>query len=733
MTTLPRALLIPAALGAAFVGLPLVAMALAVDWRQMGGLLGSPSSLAALGLSLRTAFASTLVCLVLGVPLAMTLARAHFPGLRVVRGLVLLPLVLPPVVGGIALLYAFGRKGLLGQYLEAGGIHIAFTTVAVVLAQSFVAMPFLVLSLEGALRTAGERYEQVAATLGASPGFVWWRVTLPLVLPGIVSGAVLAFARALGEFGATLTFAGSLEGVTRTLPLEIYLQREVDPDAAVALSVLLVAVAAVIVVTVYSRPVTVSRRRRVRGAAAVESIPMPWRRRGIAASVESSESVRTSRHRRGPGLAPTESDVPPAPSGAPVRRRRGRGSGPVESSEAAATPRDLRGPGRALAESGAPPARSASTLRNRRDSVLAPPLSDAAAPALRVRGRVPQRGVDIDLDVAPGEVVALLGPNGAGKSTVLGMISGLVEAVDAEIVVGERVLTDTVSGVRVPVHARGAATLSQDALLFPHLSAAANVAFGPRAHGVPRADARRRATGWLSAVGAEGLDERRPSEVSGGQAQRIALARALASDPALLLLDEPLAALDVGAAVHLRALLREVCRSGGRTTVLVTHDLLDVFALADRVVVMEDGRIVEQGPAREVLASPRSAFAAQLAGVNLVAGVAAAGETLRAEGGRELAGHGAVDAGAPAVAAFAPSAVALYLQAPHGSPRNVWPGTVIDVQARGEGGVRLRVEVDGLGVVAADLTAGAVADLDLAPGAAVFVVVKAQEITLHPA
>ena len=165
----------------------------------------------------------------------------------------LLPLVLPPVVGGIALLYTFGRQGLLGQHLEAFGIRIAFTTAAVVLAQSFVSLPFLVVSLEGALRSAGDQYESIAAMLGGRPTTVLRTVTLPLVLPGLISGAVLAFARSLGEFGATLTFAGSLQGVTRTLPLEIYLQRETDPDAAIALSLLLIVVAAAIVIASASR------------------------------------------------------------------------------------------------------------------------------------------------------------------------------------------------------------------------------------------------------------------------------------------------------------------------------------------------------------------------------------------------------------------------------------------------------------------------------------------------
>lgn len=227
--------------------LPLVAMALRVDWSQFGSLVTSDSSLTALGLSLRTSAAATVLCIVLGVPMAMVLARTSFRGQGILRSLVLLPLVLPPVVGGIALLYTFGRRGLLGETLDVLGWQIAFSTTAVVMAQTFVALPFLVLSLEGSLRTAGSRYEQVAATLGARPTTVLRRVTLPLVLPGLASGAVLSFARALGEFGATLTFAGSLEGVTRTLPLEIYLQRETDADAAVALSLVLVVVAIVVI------------------------------------------------------------------------------------------------------------------------------------------------------------------------------------------------------------------------------------------------------------------------------------------------------------------------------------------------------------------------------------------------------------------------------------------------------------------------------------------------------
>ncbi|MFC6695849.1 ABC transporter permease [Nocardioides daphniae] len=247
VTGLPGWIWLPAALATLLMLLPLVAMTARVDWASFPALVTSDSARAALALSLRTSALSTLVCLVLGVPLAVVLARSRLGGRDLLRSLVMVPLVLPPVVGGIALLAAFGRRGLLGETLEVAGLQIAFSTAAVVLAQSFVALPFLVISLEGALVTAGTRYETAAASLGARPSTVLRRVTLPLVWPALASGTVLSFARALGEFGATITFAGSLQGVTRTLPLEIYLQREVDPDAAVALSLVLVVVAVLVI------------------------------------------------------------------------------------------------------------------------------------------------------------------------------------------------------------------------------------------------------------------------------------------------------------------------------------------------------------------------------------------------------------------------------------------------------------------------------------------------------
>lgn len=252
--SVPRLLWVPAALAWLLVAVPVAGLVLRVDWPNFLGLVTSPSALAALWLSLKTGVATMVLCLLFGGPLAVVLARSSLPGLSLVRSVVLLPLVLPPVVGGLTLLFLLGRTGPVGGFLDREfGVTVPFSTTAVVLAQTFVAMPFLVVSLEGSLRTAGERYEAVAATLGASPLTTLWRVTVPVVLPGLLSGSVLAFARALGEFGATITFAGSLEGTTRTLPLLIYLQSQDDLDGAVAMSLVLVVVAIAVIVVSRTR------------------------------------------------------------------------------------------------------------------------------------------------------------------------------------------------------------------------------------------------------------------------------------------------------------------------------------------------------------------------------------------------------------------------------------------------------------------------------------------------
>jgi len=238
----PVALLLPAAAGLAFLVLPLVGLLVRAPWASLPRRLTAPGVLTALRLSLETATLATLVCLALGVPLAWLLARVEFRGRRLVRALVTVPLVLPPVVGGVALLLVFGRKGLLGAWLNGTfGITVPFTTTGVVVAEAFVAMPFLVIAVEGALRGADTRYEEAAATLGADRWTTFRRVTLPLVAPGVAAGAVLCWARALGEFGATITFAGNSPGRTQTMPLAVYLALEQDFDAAIVLSLILLA------------------------------------------------------------------------------------------------------------------------------------------------------------------------------------------------------------------------------------------------------------------------------------------------------------------------------------------------------------------------------------------------------------------------------------------------------------------------------------------------------------
>jgi molybdate transport system ATP-binding protein len=380
--------------------------------------------------------------------------------------------------------------------------------------------------------------------------------------------------------------------------------------------------------------------------------------------------------------------------------------------------------------------------------------------------RRPEFTLDVSLSVGSGEVVALLGPNGAGKSTVLSVVAGLLRPDSGRVELDGRVLTE-LPGTSVPTHRRGVGLLAQQALLFPHLTASANVAFGPRCAGVARAEATATAQRWLDEVGVGALSRRRPGQLSGGQAQRVALARALAGDPKLLLLDEPLAALDIDSAPALRALLARVIRGSGRTALLVTHDVLDALTLADRVVVLTEGRIVEEGPTRDVLTRPRSPFAARVAGLNLVTGMLSA-EGLRTEDGgtvyglrpdSRLAGSpgsgsaagspgsgfvaGSVPGrGEPGVAVFRPASVAVFRERPDGSPRNVAPVRLAGLEPRGEV-VRLRAAPDDGGPgwpdgLAADLTPAAVADLSgggepLAPGARLWFAVKAAEVEIHPA
>ena len=356
---------------------------------------------------------------------------------------------------------------------------------------------------------------------------------------------------------------------------------------------------------------------------------------------------------------------------------------------------------------------------------------------LHLRAVVGGRGVDIEFSIAAGEVLAVLGPNGAGKSTALHAIAGLVRPDSGVVRLGDRILTDTAADVFVPIHARRVGLMLQNALLFPHLSAAANVAFAPRSghRKRPRRAALATAAHWLAQVDATDLADRMPRQLSGGQAQRVALARALAADPDVLLLDEPLAGLDVSAATAMRKLLRNTLSRDGRSAVLITHDLLDVLTLADRVLILESGTVVETGSVASVLAAPRSHFGARFAGVNLVSGTAGPGGALKTEWGAAWHGSPAPDVvvGQHAVAVFSPAAVAVYRDKPHGSPRNTLEVTVAELDSMGPA-IRVRADEqpDGAPGLAADITGESAAELRVAPGERVYFSVKAQEITVHP-
>ncbi|MFD6139966.1 sulfate/molybdate ABC transporter ATP-binding protein [Promicromonospora sp. NPDC060271] len=358
---------------------------------------------------------------------------------------------------------------------------------------------------------------------------------------------------------------------------------------------------------------------------------------------------------------------------------------------------------------------------------------------LSLSAHLPDRDVQLDIEVADGETVALLGPNGAGKSTLLAVAAGLLRPHDGRVTLGDRTLTHVEAGrtrTWVRPHARQVALLAQDPLLFPHLSVRQNIAFGPRARGASRLSAGAEADRWLDRIGLADLGGRSPSAISGGQAQRVAVARALATGPRLLLLDEPMAALDVDVAPALRHLLREVLRE--QTVVIATHDVLDALLLADRVVVLDGGRVVEQGPTREVLSRPRSAFAARIAGLNIVTGAwsdedggvrAATGDLVQ---GRPHDDGGGTErtlpaTGTPMIAAFRPTAVSVFPARAAGSPRNSWPVTVTALEPHGDL-VRVRA-----GSLSADITPQAAADLALAPGDSVWLTVKATEVDLYPA
>ncbi|MGD9482779.1 ABC transporter permease [Streptomyces sp. TRM70308] len=626
----PLALAVPALLAVAFLALPLAGILARTSWGELGGHLTSPAATQALRLSLVVSGWALALSLLLGVPLAWLLARVPFRGKAVVRSLVLLPMVLPPTVGGVALLLGFGRRGLLGPWLEEWfGLTLPFRTAGAVVAATFVAMPFLVISLEGALAGLHRRYEETAASLGAAPLRVFGTVTLPMVAPGLAAGAALTWARALGEFGATITFAGNLPGSTQTLPLHVYLLLQDDPAAATSVSLLLLAIALAVLVAL---------RGRFTGAP-------------------------SGRPRPAPDTAPDPAPRPP-PGPAP----RGEGSWALHAEVTGFT--------------------------------------------------------RLVLDAAPGTTIAVVGPNGAGKTTLLRALLGLTDRAAARVRLG-----DAEVGGRAP-HRRGIAWVPQDGALFPHLSALANTAYGLRTRGVPRAEARAQARRWLDRLDVGHLAHRRPAQLSGGQAQRVALARALAARPRLLLLDEPLAALDQTTRARVRHLLRRHLDGFGGVCLLVTHDPVEAVALADRVLVLEDGRALQDAAPAEVTRHPRSPWVARMLGRNAWAGTGTA-TGLVTPGGTVVTAAEPLPPGTEALAVIAPEAVALHRVPPTGSPRNAWAGTVREISAAA-GRLRVLVTFDTAPDLVAEITPAAAAELGLRDGSPVHVGVKATEVTLVP-
>ena len=673
---LPVLVTVLAILGGCAIILPLVGMGTRVSWGQLPQLLATPSAQAALWLSIRTCLVSTVICVVLGVPLAALLSRS-WPGVRLARVLAVLPMTMPPVVAGIALLSTLGNRGILGAQLRQWGLPIAFSTTAVVIAQVFVSMPYLVVTLEAALRSRDQRVETTARSLGAGPWRVLAQITLPLAAPALARGTALALGRSLGEFGATIAFAGSKEGVTRTMPLAIYLEREKDTATSLALAAVLIGLSFLI----------------------VAATTVDWSR--LVGSLPGGLLGRVGRA------------VPPSPE-----------------------PSSDGGPG-----SGSSSASSPST---------APPRGTGCGQDLQVAFELKARDVVVDLEVGAGRTVALIGPNGSGKSTVCSVAAGLLDAESGRVVLGGRVLDGP--GEFVRAGRRRVALLSQDPEVFTHMSVLGNVVFALRCQGVSRAEATRRARAELAAVGADHLASRPGGALSGGQAARVALARALATGPRLLVLDEPMAALDVAARQEMRRLVARRCAEEGLTLLLVTHDVLDLTALAEDVVVLDRGRVVEQGPTARILSAPRSDFVAHLTGTAVLTGVIdgdAEAPGLRLPSGRVIHGRPREDAadghvseqghrdshdevlhpGAPGIALVPPDAVALYRQAPHGSPRNVLTGRVTGLERSGAL-VSVRLELEEGQRRSAAVTAGAVAELGITEGREVCCGIKAVHVRI---
>lgn len=489
----------------ALIILPVISLGIRVPFDRLGEIFSNEDTRDLLRVTLASAVCATAVAMVLGVPLALWLQHLK-RGARLARLLVLLPLALPPVVAGLALSAFIGRRGLAAPLLDLLGWQFAFAFPGVVAAHVFIALPFVVITLDAALRQLDSEITSSAAAVGITPARTVCQIILPAVAPSLVSAAGLAFARSLGEFGTTLTFAGSMPGTTRTMPLGIYLAREVDPEVAYGLSAILIGLAVL--------------------TLAATALPACFSRRAPAQKARATDTIDVARLRE-------------------LTRPAGGGS-----------------------------------------------------------------NVEVDGVRFPANTLtALIGPNGAGKTTLVGRIAGRLRG--ASVTVGDR-LVDSADTRQVPAYQRGVVLLTQNPGLPPTVTAASAITMVTR-------DPQRTAE-LLAAAGLAELADVPVPALSGGQAAQVSLVRALAARPAVLILDEPLAAIDVDAAAQWRQVVHAARHD--RTTVLITHNALDVLALADCVAVMERGRVRTFRRASEELEAPATRFAARLVGTNLLTGTA---------------------------------------------------------------------------------------------------------------
>lgn len=611
---------------------PVLALGIRVPWDRLSDIVVEDETILMLKVTLYAAFQATVITTLIGVPLAVWTNQTRRGG-RLIRLLVMLPLAMPPVVGGLALTAAVGRRGITSPILDALGIQFAFAFPGVVLSHIFVSLPFVVVAVDSALRQIDREILASAASVGMKPAAILFRITLPAIAPAVATGAGLAFARSLGEFGTTITFAGSMPGVTRTMPLGIYLEREVDQDRAYALAAILIALA-VAIIALSMLPAALKKKHTPRPAVIGE--------------------LDTARMRE---LTRPES-----------------GGKEVSISTLGAT---------------------------------------TVFPANRV--------------------TAVVGPNGSGKTTMSGLIAGRLHG--AEVRVGDQPV-DGPTATFVPAHKRGIVLLTQR----PGLPRTATVA-----EAVTMASGSLELTAEL--LGASGLHTLADTPVpalSGGQAAQVALVRALAARPSVLILDEPLAAVDVASTARWRRVLRAT--GADRTTIVVTHDSVDIAGLADSVVVLEEGRSVAHVSTQEFFELPPTTFASRLAGINrlwgTIDGIADDGAvTVSGSNGLSAVGFAdePVSAGEQAVITCSPSDITLRLPAstaPVESVRNVWPATVLSVDtmpAEFGAGAHAVVTADvGMASITVPVTSQALLELDIEPGDRVECLVKAMNVKIHP-